>query len=59
MNKQNTKFGVLNTERNRMVTGHNGTGIFNTADGAKDLKSEMGGVYDSHLQVVKITEFNE
>jgi len=38
MNKQNTKFGVLNTERNRMVTGHSGTGIFNTADGAKDLK---------------------
>lgn len=41
-----------------MVTGYDGRGIFNTAGGAKELKSQMGGQYDSHLQVVKLTEFN-
>lgn len=48
----------MNTERNVMVNIYNGRGVFPTAKEAKELKNEMGGQYDSHLQVVKIKKFN-
>ena len=58
MSGSNPFFGVMNTERNVMVNGYNGRGVFTTAEEAKELKAEMGGQYDSHLRVVKMSEFN-
>jgi hypothetical protein len=54
-----SKYGVYNTDRDRMVTRHNGAGVFNSVAEAEELKEEMGGLYDSHLTVVEISEVED
>jgi hypothetical protein len=46
-------YGVLNVERNRMLTSASGSSVWPTEEEAREvLETEFGG--ESHLEVVKI-----